>query len=132
MNRYRRLPASSGLLALIGLAALGVTAWTPSTDLALTQDQAEAGRAIFKGKGNCFTCHGPEAKGTVLAPDLTDQEWLHFEAMPTAAQVRKLVTEGVAKPQKHPAPMLPMGGARLSDEELDQVAAYVLGLSAQK
>lgn len=39
------------------------------------------------------------------------------------------VTTGAPKPKKHPALMLPMGGARLSGEELDQVVACVLGLS---
>ncbi|HSM61925.1 MAG TPA: cytochrome c, partial [Longimicrobiales bacterium] len=92
--------------------------------------QGQEGKAIFEGKGTCFVCHGKDAKGTVLAPDLTDGEWLNFPGRPTAEQARELVTEGVPKPKKHPAPMLPMAGVRLSDEELAQVVDYVLSLTS--
>jgi mono/diheme cytochrome c family protein len=67
--------------------------------------------------------------GTPLAPALTDAEWLHFEARPTAEQIVALVKEGVARPLRFPAAMPPRGGSSLNDEELAEVARYVLTLS---
>lgn len=92
----------------------------------------EAGQAIFQGKGNCFTCHRQDAKGTPLAPDLTDDEWINFDKRPTQEEVETLIKEGVAQPKQHPAPMPPMGGASLTDEEITQVARYVLSLSEEE
>lgn len=88
------------------------------------------GEKIFTGKGNCYTCHGPAAKGTPLAPDLTDGEWLNTE--PTMAGITAIVKAGVAQPKKHPAPMPPMGGAKLSASEIAAVAAYVYSLTQSR
>ena len=90
---------------------------------------AQDGRAVFEGKGNCFACHGRDAKGTPLAPDLTDSTWINIDGSLPA--IRDLVRTGVAKPKQHPAPMPPMGGARLTEKEIAAVAAYVAGLSAR-
>jgi mono/diheme cytochrome c family protein len=106
-------------------AALALAATCPAS-----AQEPDPGAAIFRGKGNCFTCHGAEAKGTPLAPDLTDAEWVNFEARPSAEAVAALVKEGVARPVEHPAPMPPMGGGSLSEEEVAQVAEYVLSLTA--
>lgn len=107
-------------LALVILAGAGWTAGAGSQD---------PGEAVFMGKGNCFTCHGRDASGTPLAPDLTDGDWVNFEEPPTAEQIGALVREGVARPVRYPAPMPPMGGAALSDAEITAVADYVLRLS---
>ena len=89
----------------------------------------DPGRALYLGRGSCSTCHGPAGKGTPLAPDLTDGAWLHFGARPTVEEIAGLVRRGVPRPVKHPAPMPPGGGAKLSDEELALLASYVRGLS---
>lgn len=89
--------------------------------------QDTVGRAVFAGKGLCTACHGPDAKGTPLAPDLTDGTWLHVDGSVEA--IARLVKEGVAQPKEHPAPMPPMGGAQLTDEEIQAVARYVASLS---
>lgn len=114
--------------ALAVAAAPAATAPAPPGDHSLRQDSP--GQALFRGKGNCFTCHGQDATGTPLAPDLTDSAWVNFEARPDREAVEGLIREGVARPKQHPAPMPPMGGARLSDEEITQLAEYVLVLSA--
>jgi cbb3-type cytochrome c oxidase subunit III len=121
---------------LVGGAVSAVMLWTASLPAStapavfplasLAQDTA-AGRAVFTGKGNCQVCHGPDAKGTPLAPDLTDAEWLNIDGK--LESIVKVVKEGVAAPKKHPAPMPPMGGAQLSDTEVQNVAAYVFSLS---
>jgi len=87
----------------------------------------DPGQKIFTGKGICYTCHGPAGKGTPLAPDLTDGEWLNTDG--SLAGIEAIVKAGVAKPVKHPAPMPPMGGAKLSAGEIRAVAAYVYSLS---
>lgn len=126
------------LKAVVGVLALGVAVGAGAVDgrgtgtwgdvgvPAVAQDSV--GRAIFVGKGMCQACHGPAGKGTPLAPDLTDAEWLNVEG--TLEQVIELVKKGVAKPKKHPAPMPPMGGGQLTDEEVAAVSRYVLSLSA--
>lgn len=116
MKRNRAIPTA------LAVAMTALVAAAPLT-------QADPGRAIFGGKGNCFSCHGGQGQGSVLGPDLTDDEWVNFDARPTAGEVETLIREGVAKPVRHPAPMPPMGGARLSGAEIAAVAAYVLRLS---
>jgi mono/diheme cytochrome c family protein len=95
-----------------------------------TQEMVTAGQAIFSGKGMCITCHGPTATGTPLAPNLTDGEWLNITD-PSWANIQGLVRTGVPTPKQHPCPMPPMGGAQLTDQEIQQVAAYVYSLSHQ-
>jgi mono/diheme cytochrome c family protein len=97
--------------------------------LAAAPLHAQVGKAVFEGKGNCHVCHGKAGKGTMLAPDLTDSTWINIDGSVEA--IRQLVTAGVPKPKSHPAPMPPMGGAKLTKEEIDAVAAYVRQLAAK-
>ncbi|NIQ59374.1 MAG: c-type cytochrome [Gammaproteobacteria bacterium] len=91
----------------------------PEIDEALT----ERGRVVFTGRGNCTACHGPNATGGPLAPDLTDSEWLNMDTA-SYETVATLVRDGVPSPVSHPAPMPPGGGADLSDPEVCAVAAW--------
>src|SRR3954470_1440939 len=77
----------------------------PATDVTLG-DQIFHGRA---GGGTCFSCHGQDAKGTALAPNLTDREWL--DANGSVASIAATIKSGVPKPKKFQAAMPPMGGA---------------------
>jgi mono/diheme cytochrome c family protein len=96
--------------------------------LAGTAQAQPQGRAVFEGKGNCWTCHGKNGSGTPLGPNLTDDEWLNIDG--SLDSIRAIVLHGVPKPRKYPAPMPPQGGAKLSSAEIDAVAAYVFGLRA--
>ena len=96
----------------------------------VTADQVSQGQQIFSSTGNCYTCHGADAKGTVLAPNLTDQEWINVDG--TYEAIQQVVRTGVPTPKSHPAPMPAMGGAQLSDEQITQVAAYVWSLGGGK
>lgn len=134
--REARWLAGLLLAAVLGLAG-AVHGFTPTGSADATSrapdDHAQAadpGKALFQGKGSCFACHGREAGGTQLGPDLTDAEWINFEARPTGDQMEELIRDGVARPKRHPAPMPPMGGARLSAAEIAQLATYVLSLTA--
>lgn len=104
-------------------AATPAAAGCPAVDEALVTQ----GRAIFVGPGNCQTCHGANAKGTPLAPDLTDAQWLNIDG--SYASISQLVKTGVPRPKQHPAPMPPMGGASLTPQQVCAVAAYVYSLS---
>lgn len=121
-------------LAMLGVAVLALPAMTMDRgtpvgwSTAAVQDTA--GKRIFTGKGLCHACHGPEAKGTPLAPDLTDDKWLHGDG--SLAAITKTIKEGVSAPKEHPAPMPPMGGAQLTDAEVQAVARYVHSLSQSK
>ena len=95
-----------------------------------TPEMVSQGQQIFAGKGMCLTCHGPTATGTPLAPNLTDQEWLNI-ASGDWNEIQTVVRNGVPTPKQHPSPMPPMGGAQLSDEEIQAVAAYVYSVSHQ-
>jgi mono/diheme cytochrome c family protein len=91
------------------------------------------GDSIFHGQaagGLCFTCHGPDAKGGPLAPPLAgpDKKWLTGDG--TYAFIQKRVTEGMPKPTApYAAPMLPMGGAQLTPDQVKAVSAYVYSIS---
>ena len=95
-----------------------------------TPEMVAQGREIFNGKGNCMTCHGPEAQGTPLAPNLTDAEWINV-ADGSWSELQQVVRNGVPTPQQFPSPMPPMGGGQLSDQEIQSVAAYVYSVSHQ-
>ena len=95
-----------------------------------TAEDVTAGQQIFSSTGNCYTCHGPDAKGTALAPNLTDAEWLNIDG--SFASIQQNVKTGVPQPKQHPAAMPAMGGANLSDDQIRQVSAYVWSLGGGK
>lgn len=89
------------------------------------------GDSIFhglKGGGICLSCHMPDAKGGPLAPNLTDTEWVTIDG--SYASIQKRVTEGMPNPTPpYTSPMLPMGGAQLTPDQIKAVAAYVYAIS---
>lgn len=85
------------------------------------------GQKIFAAAGNCFTCHGPNAGGTALAPALNDKQWLNVDG--SFASIQTLITNGVPTPKQFPAAMPAKGGAPLTDQQVKQVAAYVYSIS---
>ncbi len=93
----------------------------------VSQELVDRGRGVWTGSGNCFACHGGDATGSQLGPDLTDGEWLNVEG--TYGSIAKVVRTGVSEPQQFPAPMPPMGGGSLSQDQVCAVAAYVYSLS---
>lgn len=92
--------------------------------------QIALGDSIFHGQvggGTCYACHGQDAKGSAVGPNLTDAEWLNTDG--SLEGIVKTIKSGVPTPKKAPAPMPPMGGASLSDEQVQAVAAYEYSLS---
>jgi mono/diheme cytochrome c family protein len=91
------------------------------------------GDSIFHGQaggGTCYVCHGQDGTGSAVGPNLTDSEWLNNDG--TLAGITGTVKSGVPQPKKAPAPMPPMGGASLSDDQVKAVATYVHSLGGGK
>jgi glucose/arabinose dehydrogenase/mono/diheme cytochrome c family protein len=90
----------------------------------------ELGDDVFHGRAGgaaCTGCHGTDASGTPLGPPLLGHRWIWSDG--SYQSLEKIIREGVPQPKQYRAPMPPMGGAQLSDEQLAAVAAYVWGLS---
>lgn len=142
MSRVRR---TLGVLAIAATVSLGAALWARSSGTHLSvawvalgaaaQDSLSPvmiarGDSIFRGQlagGTCFTCHGQQARGMVgLGPDLTDTTWLNTDG--TYSGIVEVISKGVPRPRKAIAPMLPMGGARLSQEQIRAAGAFVYSL----
>ena len=116
-----------GAIALMLVAvAKGAAQAVDSSSVAI----AGQGKAIYEGKTGgalCFTCHGPQGKGIPgLGPDLTDGQWLHGDG--GFAFLQKIIQTGVSKPKQSMAVMPPMGGGKLTETQLQAIAAYVKAL----
>lgn len=96
----------------------------------ITPQLISLGDSIFHGRaagGTCQNCHGQDAKGTSMAPNLADTEWHNGDG--SFQFIIRTVTTGVPQPMKFPGPMPPKGGAPLSIAQVRAVAAYVFSLS---
>jgi glucose/arabinose dehydrogenase/mono/diheme cytochrome c family protein len=95
-----------------------------------TKDMIALGYRIYHGQvgaATCTGCHGADAKGTPLGPDLTDTQWLWSDG--SFAAIAKTIAAGVPQPKQYRSPMPPMGGAQLTSDQVLAVAAYIWGLS---
>lgn len=98
-----------------------------------TKDQVALGDRIFHGEagnGTCSGCHGSDARGTSVGPDLTSGNWVWGDG--SLASITKTVTEGVSHPKNYTGVMPPKGGAELSDADTAAVAAYVWAVGHTK
>jgi mono/diheme cytochrome c family protein len=93
----------------------------------VTREQFDQGQQLFTGQGGCQACHGPDAGGSPLAPNLTDAEWLNLPG-PDPEAIATLIRNGVSDPVQYPAAMPPMGGASLTDDQIQALAAYVASI----
>jgi glucose/arabinose dehydrogenase len=95
-----------------------------------TRDMVALGDRIYRGQvggAACTGCHGSEATGTALGPDLTRAMWLWSDG--SLAGIAKTITDGVAQPKNYRSGMPPMGGASLTPDQVSAVAAYIWALS---
>lgn len=93
----------------------------------VTREEFDQGKELFAGVGGCHACHGSNGGGSQLGPDLTDDQWLHLSG-PELDALADVIRTGVSEPVEHPAPMPPMGGATLTEEQLRAVVAYVASI----
>jgi mono/diheme cytochrome c family protein len=125
-------PTRLGLLVVLGLAAAAVPARAQGLPAGVTQDMVEKGKAIFTGAGNCYACHGQNAQG-MLGPttNLVDHQWLHGDG--SYQGIVAYIKKGVTKEEsKSGIPMPARGGSNITDDQVNQVAAYVLSISHAK
>ena len=118
------------LLVLLGAVVPSVSAHAQAKlPAGVTQEMVDKGKAIFTGSGNCYACHGQNAQG-MLGPttNLTDATWVHSDG--SYPKIAEYVKVGVTKGQsKTGIPMPPRGGSKITDDEVNLVAAYVYALS---
>ena len=125
-------PTRLGLLVVLGLAATAVPARAQGLPAGVTQDAVDKGKAIFTGAGNCYACHGQNAQG-MLGPttNLVAHQWLHSDG--SYQGIIAYIKKGVTKEEsKSGIPMPARGGSNITDDQVNQVAAYVFSLSHGK
>ena len=93
----------------------------------VTQAMVDEGQSLYGGV--CSACHGPGGAGSTVAPPLNDREWLNIGG--AYPEVAAIIKAGVAQPKKYPGAMPPRGGGAFTDEQVNQIAAYVYALSQQ-
>ncbi|WP_349016994.1 c-type cytochrome [Bradyrhizobium sp. Arg237L] len=123
-------PASGSSGAAVPPEGTHADAGRATADLSVppgaTKDQVALGDRIFHGEasnGTCSGCHGSDARGTSVGPDLTSGNWVWSDG--SLAAITKTVTDGVSHPRNYTGVMPPKGGAELSDADTAAVAAYV-------
>ena len=95
-----------------------------------TKEMVALGDRIYRGQvggATCTGCHGANATGTTLGPNLTDTQWLWGDG--SYAAIAKTIAAGVPQPKQYRSPMPPMGGAQLTADQVSALAAYIWGLS---
>jgi glucose/arabinose dehydrogenase/mono/diheme cytochrome c family protein len=96
----------------------------------VTADMVALGNRIYHGQvgaAACTGCHGANATGSPLGPDLTGKKWLWSDG--SFAGILKSITEGVPQPKQYRSPMPPMGGAELTPDQVRALTAYVWSLN---
>jgi glucose/arabinose dehydrogenase len=91
-----------------------------------TADQVALGDRIFHGEaanGTCSGCHGSDARGSSVGPNLTAGTWIWGDGSLKA--ITNTITKGVPGPRVYTGAMPPLGGAELSQSDVAAVAAYV-------
>jgi glucose/arabinose dehydrogenase len=91
-----------------------------------THEQVVLGNRIFHGEvdgGTCSGCHGTGAIGSTQGPNLTTGTWMWGDGSLNA--IAQTIRSGVSRPKNYPGTMPPMGGAQLSQDDVNAVAAYV-------
>lgn len=108
-------------------APAAVASFDPAT---ITPAMLALGDSLFHGligATSCQACHGPHADQGTVAPNLTDDEWLHSDG--SWEGIYKTIVSGVSAPKKFTSMMPPYGGVPMSEDKTRAVSAYVYRLS---
>lgn len=95
-----------------------------------TREEVALGTRIFRGEaggGTCAGCHGSNAEGSPVGPNLRSGKFLWGDG--SLPSITKTIAEGVTNPKQYRGVMPPKGGAQLSPAEIKAVAAYVWAVS---
>jgi uncharacterized membrane protein len=135
MNCYHSLPRWKEYLALTflaGTAAVYALINLPHADRPALSPAAMAGEKVFSSMG-CQACHLPEA-GTI-APTLyglvgREREFVDgTRLIADDGYIRESIVNSTAKVVKGYVPAMPPYANVISDEQLDQLTAYIKSLS---
>ncbi len=102
----------------------------PPVPAGATQQMVALGDRVYHGEvggAACTGCHGANAKGTPIGPDLTNGKWVWSDG--SWKGIAKTITDGVPLPKNYRSTMPAMGGAQLTPDQVSAVAAYVWALS---
>lgn len=94
---------------------------TPIAELAHHPEAKAIGERLFMN--NCAQCHGSDAHGSIGFPNLTDHDWLYGGDPET---IKQSITNG------RQGMMPPMAAMVGNEEDIKNVANYVLSLSSSK
>ncbi len=109
--------------ASIGRAAPVLGQVTSTDSIAVAK-----GKALFHGKGLCFSCHGKEGEG-LLAPSTRLAGRVLVHTKPTLPELIALIKTGVDSAHSSITQSMPeRGGSRMTDTEVEAVAKYVMEL----
>jgi glucose/arabinose dehydrogenase/mono/diheme cytochrome c family protein len=100
---------------------------TPSDAAAMgiTTEQIAVGDRLYHDT-TCVGCHGSDGRGSPLGADLTSDQFLWGDG--SYRSIRQVISEGVPSPKAHEGVMPPKGGAQLTDQQVEALAAYVYAL----
>jgi mono/diheme cytochrome c family protein len=87
-----------------------------------SREQVLLGARLFRG-GTCAGCHGSDGKGSTVGPNLTSGQWQWGNG--SLAAIAATITRGVPVPKHADGAMPPRGGAPLTNDDVQAVAAYV-------
>ncbi|OIR00080.1 Cbb3-type cytochrome c oxidase subunit CcoP [mine drainage metagenome] len=93
----------------------------PVEELAKDKEAKAIGERLFMN--NCAACHGSDARGSRGFPNLTDNDWI---AGGSPEKIQETITNGRI------GMMPPMAAAVGNEEDVKNVANYVLSLSGSK
>ena len=119
------------MIGRMGFLLLVVAGWI--ADFEITEAMLARGKELYN-QDACVLCHGEDGKGSAMAPDLTDDEWLHSTG--DLEGIRRTVWFGVSKEmmkdKSREFAMDPGGGLELDGEDLNAVAAYAWSLGHER
>jgi mono/diheme cytochrome c family protein len=101
----------------------------PKLPSGVTIQTIQQGDAIFRGKGGCVTCHGPDGfgmpnagSGLSLGLNFIPIEWNTIDSLVTAGIPENLTRSSIAMPARG-------ASSNLTPDEVKQVAAYVWAIA---
>jgi len=101
----------------------------PALPAGMTLDMIRAGDSLYRGKGGCVTCHGPNVfgmpnsgSGLTLGLHFIPAEWGAIDSLVTAGIPEAVARSSVAMPGRGI-------GQNLTPDETRQVAAYVWAIA---
>ncbi|GIV80372.1 MAG: hypothetical protein KatS3mg050_4766 [Litorilinea sp.] len=95
-----------------------------TTPVQISQDMIEQGRLVYREAGTCFACHGAQLEGGPIAPNLNDNQWKNGSG--DYADILNVIRNGV------PGTAMAAYPGGISDEQAQQVAAYVWAVAHQR